>query len=99
MSWISKKQLVVTLSTTKAKYIAAALCACQAIWLKRILLVFGVKKLDCITVLCDNSSSIKLSKNPVLHGRIKLIDVRFHFLRNLCQDGVIALHKIRLLIL
>ena len=36
---------------------------------------------------CDSSSAIKLSKNPVMHGRTKHIDVRFHFLRELTKDG------------
>jgi len=43
------------------------------------------------TIHCDNSSSIKLSKNPVIHGRCKHIDVRFHFLRDLAKDGIIEL--------
>jgi hypothetical protein len=42
-------------------------------------------------ILCDNSSSIKLSKNPVMHGRCKHIDVRYHFLRDLTKDKVIEL--------
>lgn len=41
--------------------------------------------------MCDNSSTIKLSKNPVMHGRSKHIDVRFHFLRELTKDGKIEL--------
>jgi len=40
-------------------------------------------------VLCDNSSTIKLSKNPVMHEHSKHIDVRFHFLRDLTKDGVV----------
>lgn len=40
-------------------------------------------------MLCDNVSAIKLSKNSVLHGRSKHIDVKLHFLRDLCKDGVI----------
>ena len=43
------------------------------------------------TGYCDNNSTIKLSKNPVLHGRSKHIDVRFHFLRDLSKDEVIKL--------
>lgn len=42
-------------------------------------------------MFCDNSSTIKLSKNPVLHGRCKHIDVRFHFLRDLTKDGIVEL--------
>ena len=41
--------------------------------------------------MCDNSSTIKLSKNPVMHGRSKHIDVRFHFLRNLTKEGIVEL--------
>ena len=40
---------------------------------------------------CDNSSTIKLLRNSVMHGRSKNIDVRFHFLRNLTRDGVVML--------
>lgn len=91
VSWTSKKQPIVTLSTTEAEYVAAASCACQGIWLNRILKTLGENQLKCITIQCDNNSSIKLSKNPVLHGRSKHIDVRFHFLRDLCRDGEIEL--------
>ncbi|CAL1358779.1 unnamed protein product [Linum trigynum] len=42
-------------------------------------------------VMCDNSSAIKLSKNPIMHGRSKHIDVRFHFLRELARNGTIEL--------
>ena len=45
----------------------------------------------CTTVMCDNSSTIKLSKNPVMHGHSTHIEVRFHFLRNLTKEGTIEL--------
>ena len=41
--------------------------------------------------MCDNTSTIKLSKNPVLHGRSKHIRVRFHFLRDLTKEGTVNL--------
>lgn len=91
VSWSSKKQPVVTLSTTEAEYIAAASCATQAIWMKRVLDKLGHTQGKCITILCDNSSTIKLSRNPVLHGRSKHIDVRFHFLRDLTREGKVEL--------
>jgi len=89
VAWSSKKQPVVTLSTTEAEFVAAASCACQCIWLQQILKQIGGTERKCVKVLCDNSSTIKLAKNPVLHGRSKHIDVRFHFLRNLTKDEVI----------
>ena len=56
--------------------------------MRRILEKLGHKQDKCIDIFCDNSSTIKLSKNPVMHGRSKHIDVRFHFLRDLTNDGV-----------
>lgn len=73
---------MVSLSTTEAEFIAAASCACQAVWLQRVLAKLNqISENKVITINCDSSSAIKLSKNPVLHGRSKHIDVRFHFLR------------------
>jgi hypothetical protein len=91
VSWSSKKQPVVTLSTTEAEYIAAALCACQCIWLKRILRKIGVEQDEGTIIQCDSSSAIQLAKNPVFHGKSKHIHVRFHFLRDLVNEGVVEL--------
>lgn len=91
VTWSSKKQQIVTLSTTEAEFVAAASSSCQAIWLRRILEVLHNQQQGPILIYCDNISVIKLSKNPVLHGRSKHIDVRYHFLRDLCKDGVIDL--------
>ena len=59
--------------------------------MKRILEELGQSHEGCITIMCDNSSTIKLSKNPDMHGRRKHIDVRFHFLRNLSKESTIEL--------
>jgi len=91
VSWMSKKQPVVSLSTTEAEYIAAASCACQCIWIQRILEHLGSAEKEATEILCDNSSTIQLSKNPVFHGRSKHIAVRFHFLRDLVNDQVVRL--------
>ncbi|XP_045831137.1 uncharacterized mitochondrial protein AtMg00810-like [Trifolium pratense] len=91
VSWSSKMQPIVTLSTTEAEFIAAASSACQGILLSRILTQIDAREKSCITIYCDNSSSIKLSKNPVMHGRSKHIDARFHFLRDLTKEGKVQL--------
>ena len=67
ISWLSKKRPIVTLSSTKAEFVAATTCACQAIWLRRILKELKFKQLGATTIFCDNNSAIKLSMNPVLH--------------------------------
>ncbi|CAA7062104.1 unnamed protein product [Microthlaspi erraticum] len=91
VAWLSKKQPIVTLSTTEAEYVAASVCACQAIWFKRVLKELGYDGEESTVILCDNTSAIKLSKNPVFHGRCKHIGVRFHFLRDLVNEGAIRL--------
>lgn len=91
VSWSSKKQSVVSLSTTEAEYIAAALSACQCIWLRRILEQLGAEEKEGTDIFCDKSSTIQLSKNPVFHGRSKHIGVRFHFLRDLVNEGTVKL--------
>ena len=62
-----------TLSTTEAEFVAAAVCACQGVWMKRILKELGHSDGGCTTVMCDNSSTIKLSKNPVMHDRSNIL--------------------------
>ncbi|CAM8965989.1 unnamed protein product [Rhodiola kirilowii] len=87
--WSSRKQAIVTLSSTEAEYVAAVACACHCVWVRAVLIQLGYSKGDCIEIMCDNTSSIKLSKNPVMHRRTKHIDVKFHYLRELtCQEIV-----------
>ncbi|KAL0356380.1 UNVERIFIED_CONTAM: Retrovirus-related Pol polyprotein from transposon TNT 1-94 [Sesamum radiatum] len=79
ISWSSKKQRIVTLSSTEAEFIAATTCACQAIWLRRILEELNFKQSGATTVFCDNNSAIKLSRNRCYMERSKHIDVKFYF--------------------
>ncbi|XP_056173615.1 uncharacterized mitochondrial protein AtMg00810-like [Syzygium oleosum] len=87
ISWSSKKQPIVILSSTEAKFVAATTCASQAIWPRRILEELQFKQPGATKIFCDNNSAIKLSKN----GRSKHIDVKFYFLRDLSNDGTIDL--------
>ena len=91
ISWASKKQPIVAQSTAEAEYIAANAAACQAIWLRRILTDLNERQEDGTTIYCDNISSIALSKNPVFHGRSKHIEIRYHFIRELVENGDIKM--------
>ncbi|CAL1394707.1 unnamed protein product [Linum trigynum] len=93
VSWASKKKPVVTLSTTEEEFVAASYAAAQCVWLRRIMKQMGWESSvkEATRVYCDNSSTIKLARNPILHGRSKHIDVCFHFLRDLVKDEVIGL--------
>lgn len=70
VSWSSMKQPLVTLSTTEAEFVAAAACACQAVWMRRILEKMGQKQNGSTTIMCDSSSAIKLSRNPVIMAEV-----------------------------
>jgi hypothetical protein len=74
VSWSSKKQNFVALSTTEAEYVFAGSCCAQLLWMKQILMDYGVK-FDCIPLLCDNESVIKIATNPIQHKRTKHIDI------------------------
>ncbi|WVZ58559.1 hypothetical protein U9M48_008820, partial [Paspalum notatum var. saurae] len=86
VSWFSRKQASVSLSTIKAEYIAAV----DLLWMKATLSDFGLS-FGRIPLLVDSTSAISVTKNPVLHSRTKHIDVRFHFLRDHCEKGDIDL--------
>ncbi|WVZ76333.1 hypothetical protein U9M48_024316 [Paspalum notatum var. saurae] len=90
VSWSSRKQASVSLSTTEAEYIAAASCCSQLLWMKATLSDFGLR-FGKIPLLVDSTSAISVAKNPVLHSRTKHIDVRFHFLRDHYEKGDIDL--------
>ena len=92
VAWSSRKQPIVTLSTTETEFVAASACACQLIWMKRVLSKLDYNGSKSPVIFCDNSSTIKLSKNPVMHGKSKHIDVRFHFLRDLVNEGKVQLN-------
>ncbi|KAI3423627.1 Exocyst subunit Exo70 family protein [Psidium guajava] len=91
ISCSSKKQPIISLSTTEVEFVAATSSACQGIWLRKILGQLHFEHHEATIIFCNNNSAIKLSKNPVLHGRSKHIDVKYHFSRDLTKDGVIDL--------
>ncbi|WVZ93435.1 hypothetical protein U9M48_039413, partial [Paspalum notatum var. saurae] len=90
VSWSSRKQASVALSTTEAEYVAAASCCSQLLWMKATLSDFGLR-FGRIPLLVDSTSAVSVAKNPVLHSRTKHIDVRFHFLRDHYEKGDIEL--------
>src|SRR6185436_11421053 len=90
MSWSSRKQASVALSSTEAEYVAAASCCSQILWIKQTLQDYGLS-FDRVPIFVHNMSAISITKNPVLHSRTKHIDIRFHFLRYNHETGHIDL--------
>ncbi|KAD1365130.1 hypothetical protein E3N88_42941 [Mikania micrantha] len=93
VSWMSRLQRSVALSTTEAEYMAAAKASKELIWLKNFLEELG-KKQPNSPLYCDNQSAIHLGKNLVFHGKTKHIQLRYHFIRGLISDGTLMLEKI-----
>jgi hypothetical protein len=78
VSWASKKQNSVVLSTAEAEYIATCHCCAQLLWMRQTLRDYGYK-LSKVPILCDNESAIRMADNSVEHSRTKHIDIRYHF--------------------
>ena len=90
-TWLSKKQLIVTLLTCEAEYVAASWCVCHAIWLRNLLSKMELKQRGATVIQVDSKSAIELENNPVNHERSKHIDVRFHFIRDHVKEGSVEL--------
>ena len=91
ISWSSKKQATIALSSAEVEYIAATSAACEAVWLRRILGDLQVKAKGSTTLFCGNMSAIAMTKNPVFHNRTKHIKIRHHFIRELVEKKEIEL--------
>jgi hypothetical protein len=86
VSWASKKQNSVALSTVDAEYIAVGHCCAQLLWMRQTLKDYGYK-LSKVPLIVYNESAIRMADNPVEHSRTKHIDIRYHFLRDHQQKG------------
>eukprot|EP00253_Pinus_taeda_P025123 PITA_25123 len=94
VSWYNRKQRSVALSSVEAEYMVASLAACEAIWMRKILVGLFGSHLEPIVIYCDNQSCIKLSANPVFHDRSKHIDIRYHHIRDCVQWRIMLLSYI-----
>lgn len=94
ISWSSKKQGTVALSSAEAEYIAANEAIREAVWLRRLLLELQQKVAHPTTVFCDNQSAIAMTKNPVFHARSKHIELRHHFIREMVLKKEITMEFI-----
>jgi hypothetical protein len=93
VSWSSKKQTSVALSTAEVEYVAAGQCCAQLLWMRQTLWDFGYNP-SKVPLLCDNESAIRMADNPVEHSRTKHIDIWHHFLRDHQQKGGIEVFYI-----
>nr|GFA97788.1 retrovirus-related Pol polyprotein from transposon TNT 1-94 [Tanacetum cinerariifolium] len=91
ISWSSKRQKSAAISSTKAEYIALPGCCAQILWMRSQLTDYGLG-FNKIPMYCDNKSAIALCCNNVQHSRSKHIDIRYHFIKEHVENGVIELY-------
>nr|GEX58823.1 copia protein [Tanacetum cinerariifolium] len=94
VSWLSKKQKCMAISSTEAEYITLSGCCAQILWLHSQLTNYGFQ-FNKIHLYCDNKSAISLCCNNVQHSRAKHIDVRYHFIKEQVENGIVELYFVR----
>ena len=91
ISWRSRRQNCVALSTAEAEYIALANAAQEAVWLQRLLDDLHDNSEKPMVIHEDNQAAISMSKNQQYHGRAKHIDIKYHYIRELVADKCVVL--------
>ena len=92
VSWYSRKQRSVALSSAEVEYMAASLAACEAIWMRKILVGLFGSHLEPTVIYCDNQSCIKLSANPIFHDRSKHMTSGIIISEIVCNGGSCYFH-------
>ena len=85
ISWFSRKQSCVAVSTTEAKYVASCSARCEVVWLRKLLSDLFDLQMDATCIYCDNQSCIKLSKH---------IEIKYHYIRDMVQRGAVNLQYV-----
>eukprot|EP00253_Pinus_taeda_P015588 PITA_15588 len=92
--WFKKKQSSIALSTAEVEYVATAFCYTQLPWMMQTLQDIQTTCTPPISILCDNTSAISISKNPVMHSKAKHIPIEYHFLREQVLEQKVKLEYV-----
>ena len=95
VTWRSKKQKVVALSSAEAEFRGIARGLTEVLWLKKLLTEIGFPPNTTTKILCDNEAAIQISENPVQHDRTKHVEIDRHFIKEKIEAGVIGLSPVR----
>ena len=91
ISWSLKKQAIITLSSTEAKYVAETHASKEGIWLKTFVKEITSYNIDSFTIKADNQGAIALAKDNKFHAWMKHIDLRYYFVHEVVEDGKIKM--------
>ena len=91
ISWKSKKQRVIALSTCEAEYMAMTCAMQEANFLRQLLSDMLNSERESVILYVDNKGAIALAKNPIHHQRSKHIDIRYHFIRSQVETKIVDL--------
>lgn len=95
ISWAARFQSIIALSTTEAEYVSAVSAGQELIWMRQFLAELGYD-FDGPSLLCvDNKSAIQVARNPEHHGRMKHLDLRFYWLRDMVEKGLICVEYLQ----
>ncbi|GJT76688.1 retrovirus-related pol polyprotein from transposon TNT 1-94 [Tanacetum coccineum] len=94
VSWMSKKQDYIVMSSAEAEYMALFVSCAQVIWMRTQLKDYGFNY-NKIPLYCDSQSAIAISCNPVQHSCTKHIHTRYHFIKEQVENGIIELYFVR----
>jgi hypothetical protein len=94
ISWSSKKQTSIALSSTEGEYMAMSHSTKEALWIQQFLRDIHFPLAVSTSLLIDNQGAIALASNPTFHVRTKHIGVRHHFMRKQVENGNIILEYI-----
>ena len=71
------------LSTVESEYVVACSASCEVVWMRKLLFDLFDLKLDATCIYCDNQSCVKLLENPVFHDKLKNIEIKYHYIRDM----------------
>ena len=94
VSWNSKRQSTVALSSTQAEYLSLGSASQEALWLRHFALELGLLEKGPIDIYCDNKGAIDLAKNAQFSSRTRHISARHHLIKQYCESKKLKVHHL-----
>ena len=82
------------LITSEAEYVATCSASCEAVWLRKLLYELFDLQLDSTCIYYDNHSCVNFLENPVFHDKLKHIEIKYHYIRDMVYRGVVKLQYV-----